>query len=141
MCLRYKFLVAIIINLLYTIILLNEWKWGLSLTIYDNIKWPILITNLIHAREDCDSCNQIILPLEIKYSLFYPTVLDSRFFIIPLLTCSLYVQWYWFTFSFSVDFLCIHFLLLKEEDERSCFIPLSTFNIQLIFQMVIQDDK
>ena len=48
---------------------------------------------------------------------------------------------YWFTFSFSVVFLCIYFISLKEKDEKNCFIPLSVFNIQLIFRMVIHDDE
>ena len=45
------------------IILLDRWKWGLLLTfcykllVKDNTKWPVLITNSIHIRKDCDNCD------------------------------------------------------------------------------------
>ena len=72
--------------------------------------------------------------------MFYPTALDSRFLSFFRGFATFIYKRYCFTSSFSFVFLCIHFISLKRKDKRE-FIPLSVFNIQLIFQMLIHVGK
>ena len=70
----------------------------------------------------------MILTLEIKYSMFYATVLDSRFFITRLLTCSLYVKALLFFLAFCSSYVYILYHL-RRKMRGNCFIPFSVFNV------------
>ena len=61
---------------------LNFTPWNASNRIKIIEIWQILkkLQEFEKSVQDCDNCDYIILALEIKYSLFYPIVLDSLFF-------------------------------------------------------------